>query len=74
MSEEAEDTMKDFSKLPHAGLRRTMELREKGLCSLCGAEPLVTKLLCKTCRDAGNAKRKEQYRRLKEMLEKGGNQ
>ena len=64
-----------YDKLPHAGLRRTMELREKGLCVNCGAEPLVTKNLGKLCRDAELKKRRAQYDASKKMLreqEKGG--
>lgn len=64
--------MKDFSKLPHAGMRRTMELREKGLCTRCANEPLLTKNLGAKCREADLTKRKAQYKRSKEMLEKGG--
>ena len=60
--------MTDFKRLPHAGLRRTMELRENGLCVNCGAEPLVTKNLGKVCRDADLKKRRAQYDESKKML------
>ena len=59
----------DLEKIPHAGLRRKMELRARGLCTSCAQNKLVTKDLCAECRDGVNTKRKEQYARSKKMLE-----
>ena len=71
--------MKDFSNLPDSRVRREYTLRQAGKCTLCGKEPLVMKSngkphmhLGELCRNKMLSKKKETYRKSKEMLEKGG--
>ena len=59
----------ELERIPHAGLRRKMELRARGLCVSCATGKLFTKDLCKPCRNTQNLKRTEQYKASKKMLE-----